>query len=255
MVRRVVVLCCLALCACPERKFPDRGVQLVYRKPAPEPVRATVDRRLARLKLKAQLQEDDKLLTVRVSEGTDTSRIKALLATRAVLEFCPEDEPVAATWCKPWGPRVDAVRAQRTCALKGSSHADVVEALGDAGVPVAWSPDGLEAYALRESRCLAPRVVSAEPRDGMVLLEFDRASGAAFGALTTETRGLRLVIRYEGAVRLAPIVQEAITGGRATITVGDPSQDLELLSAMLVGGPLPALTLEKEGPWGPPSLR
>lgn len=248
-----LLLCCLALCACPERKRPERGVQLVYRKATVEPVRATVDRRLARLKLKAHLQEDDKLLTVRVAEGADTSRIKALLATRAVLDFCPEDEPVAAAWCKPWDG-VDVLRGDRTCALKGRSHADVVTALGDAGVPVSWTEDGLEAYAVRESRCLAPRVVSAEPREGEMLLEFDRASAADFGKLTTEARGLRLIIRYDGAVRVAPIVRDAITGGRATITVSDASQDLEVLAAMLVGGPLPTLTLEKEAPYGPPSL-
>lgn len=253
---RLLLLCCLTLCACPERKFPDRGVQLVYRKPSPEPVRATVDRRLARLKLKAQLQEDDQRLTVRLAEGADTSRLKALLATRARLDFCPEDEPIATTWCKAGGPRVEVDRADRTCALKGTTHADVVEALGDAGVPVAWSQDGLEAWALRESRCLAPRVVSAEPREGSMLLEFDRASAAEFSTLTGETRGLRLVIRYEGVVQLAPVVKEAITGGRATITIPPgAATDLELLSAMLVGGPLPELTLEKEGAWGPPSLR
>jgi preprotein translocase subunit SecD len=89
------------------------------------------------------------------------------------------------------------------------------------------------------------------------MLEFDRASGRDFAALTTALVGKKLLIRLNGVVVSAPVVNEAITGGKAMLTgsAAQSREELELLAASLVGGPLPGLVLEKEGTWGPPSLR
>jgi preprotein translocase subunit SecD len=231
-VRRALVLVVGAWCwlGCPERAVPERGVQLVYRKPDGAPlVRATVDRRLARAKLKAHLQEDDHLLTVRLSEGADVGRIKQLLARRANLEFCPEDEPIASEWCRrAWPATVSVQRAERTCALTADARAPLDAALGDAGVALAFADDGKAVYAPDLGRCLAPRVTSAEPREGTLLLEFDKASGAEFAELTRRAVQARLLMRFEGTVRVAPVVIEPITGGRATLVVGnDPTRSEE----------------------------
>lgn len=258
MRQALVLLACMGgWLGCPERAVPERGVQLVYRKPDGAPsVRATVDRRLARVKLKAHLQEDDTTLTVRLSEGADVGRIKQLLARRANLEFCPEDEPIASEWCRrAWPAAVSVQRAERTCALAADGRAALDAALGDAGVALAFSDDGKAVYAPDLTHCLAPRVTGAEPRDGALLLEFDKASGGEFAELTRRAVQARLLIRFEGTVRIAPVVIEPITGGRATLVVGNDPTDLETLAALLVGGPLPGLTLEREGTWGPPSLR
>lgn len=256
-MRLTVAALAVLLTGCPEQRPPERGLQLVYRKPADSrDVRAVVDRRLARLKLRARLQEDETTLTVRLPEGADVGRVKQVLARRATLELCPEDEPAATTWCaRAWPAEVRVERGERTCALAGPSRATLEGAVGDAGVSLAWSEDGQTVYAAREADCVAPHIVDAEPKDGAVLLEFDRASAAAFSELTTRAQHTRLLIRFEGTVRVAPLVLQPITGGRATITLGRDGADLDTLAALLVGGPLPGLVLEREGTWGPPSLR
>ncbi len=253
----------LSVTACPERQAIERGVQLTYRKPeSAEPVRATVDRRLAHLKLKAALHEDDHTLTVRVPDGGDLVRIKALLARTGRLAFCPEDESIAAQWCRTeWHAPVETDRASTTCALAAPTRKDLETALGDAGIPLAYGTDRERAvvYVVHESECLTPRIVGAEVRptsDGrpMLMVDFDRQGGRDFAKLTLNTVGHRLLISVEDVVTSAPVVMEAISGGRAMITSGG-GEDLELLGALFVGGALPALTLEKEARYGPPSLR
>jgi preprotein translocase subunit SecD len=65
-----------------------------------------------------------------------------------------------------------------------------------------------------------------------------------------------LIIRLDDVVRSAPVVRESITGGRAMLTTGALDRaGREVLAASLVGGALPVLVLEREGTWGPPSLK
>ena len=65
-----------------------------------------------------------------------------------------------------------------------------------------------------------------------------------------------MIIKLDDEVGSAPIVMEPITGGKAMLMTGakDP-ESMEMLAASLVGGALPELVLEKEGTWGPPSLK
>jgi preprotein translocase subunit SecD len=247
----------LLLTACPERRPPERGLQLVYKKPDSTPLRATVDRRLAQLKLKANLSEDDSTLTVRLAEGADASRIKALFAQRAHLEFCSEDLTVAERWCgEKWPDGITVDSSGKTCSLVGPGKKELESALGDAGVEFAWDSVGKQAYSV--SRCVTPRIVAAEAHteEKNLSLEFDRTSAKEFATLTTETVGRRLLIKLDGVVGSAPIVMEPITGGKAMLMTGskDP-ESMEVLAASLVGGALPELVLEKEGTWGPPSLK
>ena len=247
----------LLLTACPERRPPERGLQLVYKKPNSTPLRSTVDRRLAQLKLKANLSEDDDSLTVRLTDGSDVARIKALFAQRAHLEFCAEDLTVAERWCsESWPAGITVDSAGKTCSLVGPSKKELETALGDAGVEFAWDSAGKQAYSV--SRCVSPRIVAAEPHaaERNVSLEFDRTGAKEFASLTTETVGRRLLIRLDGVVGSAPIVMEPITGGKAMLMTGttDP-QEIEVLAASLVGGALPELVLEREGKFGPPSLK
>jgi preprotein translocase subunit SecD len=252
------------LCACPDQTPVERGLQLVYRKPeGADSIRAVVDRRLAQLKLRASLREDDRTLTVLVPESVNPKRIKALLARSGKLEFCPEDEVLATGWCgRAWPTGVELDRGPRTCGIKAESRQVLDDALGDGGLPVAFGAEGKRAAAwvTYPAGCISPRVVTADVHDGSgaplsLVLEFDRAGARDFGALTQKAIGTRLLISLEGTVQASPIVMNAITGGRATLSVDDASQDVRLLAAVLVGGPLPELTLEKEAPYGPPSLR
>jgi preprotein translocase subunit SecD len=256
---RMSLLLLLLLCGCPERRAPERGLQLVYKKPSSESVRSTVDRRLAQLKLKANLSEDDSRLTVRVSEGVDLGRIKKLFAQRGHLEFCAEDATVAQRWCdEQWPAGITVNSAGTTCALVGPNRKALLAALLDAGTGhLAWGTSGTHAMGYSVKECFTPRIVSAEPHleQSNLGLEFDRASAKEFASLTTRTVGRRLIIRLDGVVESAPIVMEPITGGKAMLLTGAmDAQSMELLAATLVGGSLPELVLEKEGTWGPPSL-
>lgn len=258
-MRRIALLgLCFVLTGCPERRPPERGIQLTYRKPGPESVRAVVDRRLAQLKVRANLSEDDSTLTVRVPEGADVSRIKAVLAQAGTLDFCAEDAAVAAHWCEQeWPSKVSVERSgQSTCSLRAASRKELESALADGGT-FASGPVGERAEAWSIANCLAPRVVSAQVSQTppSLMLEFDRAGGRDFAAFTKSVVGGHLVIRIDGVVSSAPVVIEPITGGKAMLTSGLSSRaELELLAASLVGGALPPLVLEREGTWGPPSL-
>lgn len=257
-MRRALAMCALLLAACPERKAPERGLLLVYRKPSAEPVRSVVDRRLAQLKLRANLSEDGTTLTVRVPQGADLSRIKAVFEKAAKLEFCGEDANVAARWCDDdWPTGITTVSTGSTCMLRGDSRAALEKALPDAGSEVAFSEQPPGAYCV--ASCLVPRIVSAEVHEQplSLTLDFDRAGAKDFAQLTKANVGRRLIIRLDGVVESAPVVMEEITGGKAMLTVGG-AQDraaLEVLAASLVGGELPKMTLEREGTWGPPGFR
>lgn len=303
---RVLLPLCLLLVACPERQAPERGLQLVYRKPASDPVRSVVDRRLAQLKLRANLSEDDSTITVRVAEGTDVSRIKALFAQTAHLEFCGENAAVAERWCdETWPAGITTDSAKRACSLLGPTRAALESAIladgagdagGDAGLDDAGREEaGLEAagrgdagatptrgllskrelpkrafaFGTSDSRasafaitgCFTPRVVAADVREAgdqpaALSLEFDRAGGRDFAALTTSLVGKRLIILLDGVVTSAPVVMEPITGGKGLLTTGLRDRAaLEVMAASLVGGTLPVLVLERESTWGPPSFK
>ncbi len=78
----------------------------------------------------------------------------------------------------------------------------------------------------------------------IVLIDFDRAGGEKFGELTSRIVGRKLAIVVGGRVRSAPIINGAIRGGRASITMGgsDPQhqeREAELLATTLRAGPLP----------------
>lgn len=246
---------CLLLLGCPERTRPAHGVALTYSKAEKAPLRATVDRRLAQLKLSAQLAEDDRTLTVRLPEGADVARVKALLARPANLEFCAEDAERAAAWCiAAWPGTFSLDRAGGSCALHAKDTSALRAGLADAGTAVAFGD--ATAFAI-EPECLAPRVVGAEVKrePPSVLVEFDRATARSFATLTERIVGRRLLIRLDGEVLSAPVVMEAITGGKAMISTGAANAgELELLAASLAGGTLTGLALDREGTWGPPSL-
>ncbi len=246
----------LLLLACPERRAPERGLQLVYRKASADSVRSIVDRRLAQLKLRANLQEDATTLTVRVPEDGDLSRIKSVFAQAAKLEFCGEDANIAARWCRDaWPAGITTERTGTTCMQRGDTRGALEQALPDAGSEVAFAQKPASAYVV--GSCLSPRIVSAEVHDQplSLTLDFDRAGARDFAELTRSAVGRRLIIRLDGVVQSAPVVREPITAGKAMLTVGEQDRAaLEVLAANLVGGELPGMKLEREETWGPPGF-
>lgn len=264
-MKKSLAVCALIFTACPERSHPENGVVLVYEKgEEARDVRATVDRRLAALKVKATLNEDSKTLSIRIPNGEGVDRVKRTLSRQGRLEFCAEDEAVAKAWCE----LESASKLDGLCAVSAPTRAGV-EALAadsrvgalaaDAGVRLGVEPsaDQFIGYAM-ESKCLQPRIVSTRAMDGALNLEFDRSSGQKFGELTGRLVGKRLIIWLDGEVKMAPRVQESITGGSAMLSLGAASQatpdDVEALGAALMGGALPPMSLRSESTYGPPSL-
>lgn len=253
------------LLACPERATPERGTALTFQKPEEAfDLRPVVDRRLAQLSVKAALHEDRRTLTVRLPEGGDVEGVKQLLRRRARLAFCAVASAEATRWCERQ-PAAGVVveRDQEGCHLAAPSAGALTQALGDAGVPFLSGRDGRQATAWAVERpCLEPTLVAAAVQPAMgagadvaIQVQLDRASARDFAALTTRLVGRVLLVALDDELLVAPVVQEPITGGKLMVLVREGEAGARQLAAALAGGPLPAIELISEKPYGPPSLR
>jgi len=72
-----------------------------------------------------------------------------------------------------------------------------------------------------------------------VILEFNGSGAAAFAAVTKEHIGDRLAVVLDGRVYSAPVIREAITGGRAEISGSFTPQEAKQLAVVLSCGNLP----------------
>lgn len=93
---------------------------------------------------------------------------------------------------------------------------------------------------------------SNDPNTGrpIVLLDFNRFGGRVFGDLTSQIVGKKLATILDDKVRSAPVINSAIRGGRASITLGGgdvlrQEREREELVNVLRTGSLPA-PLEKQ---------
>ncbi len=93
---------------------------------------------------------------------------------------------------------------------------------------------------------------SNDPNTGrpVVLLDFNRFGGRVFGDLTSQIVGKKLATILDDKVRSAPIINQAIRGGRASITLGGGDVDRqererESLVNVLRTGSLPAPLVEQ----------
>jgi preprotein translocase subunit SecD len=91
----------------------------------------------------------------------------------------------------------------------------------------------------------------------LVEIDFNRYGGRIFGDITTDIVGMKLATILDDKVKSAPLINQAITGGRAQITMGgsDPTQqekERDDLVNVLKTGSLPApLHAETESKLGP----
>ncbi|HEX2689595.1 MAG TPA: protein translocase subunit SecD [Kofleriaceae bacterium] len=100
---------------------------------------------------------------------------------------------------------------------------------------------------------------SNDPNTGrpVVLLDFNRFGGRVFGDLTSQIVGKKLATILDDKVRSAPIINGAIRGGRASITLGGgdverQERERETLVNVLRTGSLPApLVKQSESELGP----
>ncbi|WP_428265933.1 protein translocase subunit SecD [Haliangium sp.] len=78
-----------------------------------------------------------------------------------------------------------------------------------------------------------------------VLVVFNRYGGRRFGEMTSKNVGKKMAIILDNKVNSAPVIQDAITGGRSTITMGGNSnaaieREADDLVSVLKTGSLPA---------------
>lgn len=274
----LLLLCAVVLAACPKRKQPERGIELVFRREGD--VRPVVEKRLAQVGVVARITEDEGTLTLRVpdtGQPVDLAEVTRLLTLPARLEFCPAvDTPqlcdVDASDAGATVERED--ERDRGCFLVGTDGQALTQAV-DAGTDgrVLVGEDSrlfdgerparrLRTY-LVGSGCLTPRVMEAEakpdPNSGALVINmtFDGPGATKFGDLTRKLVRKPLLIVFDGRVTSAPIVMEPITGGRAMLTFGHGvgAAEVQRIARALAGGPLPgSLVLERQGTYGPPSL-
>jgi hypothetical protein len=259
----------LTLAGCPKRKQPERGVELVFKKTGD--VRPVVERRLAQLGLVTRITDDETGLTVRIPDASADSTLGAvgrLLLMPAKLEFCAEVKPVDGVLCaSDAGVTIEREEAPRADCFFTGADAGVLVAAAKADVQgrvlvgAAW-PDGPLRTFLGE-RCLSPRVMEAEvKRDAnsnrpVLSMTFDAPTASSFADLTGKLVRRRLLVVLDDRVQSAPVVMEAISGGRAMLAFGKDSTEEEItqLGRALSGGPLPGtMELERTGAYGPPTL-
>ena len=73
----------------------------------------------------------------------------------------------------------------------------------------------------------------------LVSMEFSDEGGQKFADVTARNVGKRIAITLDGEVLTAPVVQEAITGGRAQITGNRSMEEAQHLAILLRSGSLP----------------
>ena len=83
------------------------------------------------------------------------------------------------------------------------------------------------------------RAQISQGNQAVVGLEFNSAGADKFADLTAKNIGKQIAIVLDGEVLTAPVVQEAITGGRAQISGSRSIQDAERLAILLRSGSLP----------------
>jgi protein-export membrane protein SecD len=116
-----------------------------------------------------------------------------------------------------------------------------------AGRPT-WRSYFLERGAALSGTLVANATVAIDPNTqyASVLLDFNADGTRVFADLTTRLVGRKLAIIFDGVVRSAPIINEPILGGRASIAMGIASdkaaeeQQANDLALVLKSGSLPA---------------
>lgn len=83
------------------------------------------------------------------------------------------------------------------------------------------------------------RAQISQGNQAVVGLEFSDEGGKKFGELTARNIGKQIAIELDGEVLTAPVVQEAITGGRAQISGSRTVEEAEHLAILLRSGSLP----------------
>jgi len=142
---------------------------------------------------------------------SDVNAVKKVVGSVAKLEFRLVP-----------GPRSDS---QATVTLKDKSGQPVV----------VEDPPLMTGDAISDAR-----VDFADHGQPEVALQLSSAGAATFARLTAENVGRQLAIVLDGVVYSSPVIRDAITGGRASISGGFTTDEAKQLKVVLKAGALPA---------------
>jgi hypothetical protein len=158
---------------------------------------------------------DDVVAGVRVEleawrpEGTTKRHSSSFLVADSIPEI---DAAFHQLWDEGWRPPPHSIIAYERIE---PTHGDNVHR-------VQWRSYFVGDRALLDGNSIASAAPSQEPNTGrpVVLLDFDRDGGERFGEITARIVGHKLATMVGGLVKSAPVIQTAIRGGRASITMG-----------------------------------
>jgi preprotein translocase subunit SecD len=185
-------------------------------------------------------QGEDRLL-IQLPGIQDPQRAKDLIGKTAILEFKLVDEEVSVQDAKegktPAGSKLYPFR-QFISETGQTTHSQIV----------------LKNRTLMTGEYITNAQVSIDTQYNTpyVALEFDSRGGDIFERITEQNVKKRLAIVLDGTVYSAPVIQEKIGGGRASITGSFTMEEARDLAIVLRAGALPApVTILEERTVGP----
>ncbi len=159
-------------------------------------------------------------IAVQLPGVQDTQRAKSIIGSTAQLEFKMVDE-----------------QANMAAALKGNLPPGTALFYGAHGAPYV-----LYTNTVLTGRYLSNASAGVDNSSGQAIVNvsFNNAGTRIFGDLTTKNVGKRMAILLDNKVVTAPVIREAITGGRAQITGFSGLKDASNAAIELRAGALPA---------------
>jgi len=166
------------------------------------------------------IPEGKERIILQVPGLTDPERAKKIIGKTAALEFKLVDEEHS---------------------VEKAISGDVPE-----GSYVAYMKDGKEPILLKQQAALTgsmlddARVSIKSTNEPYVSISFNAEGGRIFERVTGENVGKRLAILLDGRVYSAPVIRDAIAGGKAMIEGRFTDQEAKDLAIVLRAGALPA---------------
>ena len=185
-------------------------------------------------------RQGDDQIQIQLPGVTDTGRALQLIGRTAQLTFHRVRRDVSATGVLPpgaaWYPLVEGTRAWTS-----ASRTDLSGGLVLDREPLLSGQDIVDA-----------RPAFDERNQPCVAIQFSARGADQFERVTEELIHQQFAIVLDGVVQSAPVIQQKISGGKATITGSFTTEEAQDLAVVLRSGSLPAkVSVQEERTVGP----
>lgn len=184
-------------------------------------------------------QQNSERIVIQLPGMTDPERAVAIIGKTAHLEFhIVRDDVDPSTATPPRGVRILPMEAK-------SREGRAIE-----------EPVAVDEQAVLTGEHIQDARLGYDPNNNapLVSLSFDREGARIFSQLTEENVGRRMAIVLDNRVHSAPVINEKISGGKASITGRFTSAEANDLAVVLRAGSLPAPVVVLEERTVGPSL-